>query len=166
MVQSKTASRVATLEQALANALTINALPGEIDGFTRDDAREAATIVMRAIAARQPGEPSLLIDTTGTGAGHRATRLAVVNDDMPFLVDSIAGAISAHGLTIRRLLHPVLSFERDRQGKAKAIARTDGDHRESIIYVEFDRIGARDRSALSDEILAVLADVRAAVADW
>jgi len=166
MVQIKTASRGATLDKALATALTVNALPGEIDGFAKDDAREAAAMVLRALAGRRPGAPSLLIDTTGVGVGQRVTRMAVINDDMPFLVDSIAGAITARGLTIRRLLHPVLSFERDRQGKVKAIARADDELRESVIYVEFDRIGARDRSGLSDEILAVLADVRVAVADW
>ena len=35
MVQRKTAGRAVAFEQALATALTVNALPGEIDGFTR-----------------------------------------------------------------------------------------------------------------------------------
>jgi glutamate dehydrogenase len=166
MVQNITASRTVKLEQALAAALTQHALPGELAGFTDDDAHEAAAMVARAIAVRRPDEPSLLIDSTGGGAGQRATRLAVVNDDMPFLVDSITGTITAHGLTIRRLLHPVLSFERNRQGHVVGVDEADGDRRESVIYLEFDRVGARDRAGLADEILAVLADVRAAVDDW
>jgi glutamate dehydrogenase len=40
-------------------------------------------------------------------------RLAVVNDDMPFLVDSISGAIAAHDIAIFRIIHPVIAVERD-----------------------------------------------------
>ena len=35
-------------------------------------------------------------------------RIGIVNDDMPFLVDSVANAIAARQLTIHRLLHPVV----------------------------------------------------------
>jgi glutamate dehydrogenase len=48
--------------------------------------------------------------------GQRALRIAVINDDMPFLVDSIAATITAQGLTIERLLHPVVAVRRDPLG--------------------------------------------------
>ena len=40
-------------------------------------------------------------------------RIGIVNDDMPFLVDSVANAIAARQLTIHRLLHPVVCVTRD-----------------------------------------------------
>ena len=95
-------------------------------------------------------------------------RLAVVNDDMPFLVDSIAAAIAAHGLDIHRLLHPVVPVRRDAEGALTAILPRDesGERRELMIYLEIERADAKARRALADDLRAVLADVRAAVTDW
>jgi glutamate dehydrogenase len=42
-------------------------------------------------------------------------RIGIVNDDMPFLVDSIAMAIAARGLIIHRLLHPVVCVHARRE---------------------------------------------------
>jgi glutamate dehydrogenase len=89
----------------------------------------------------------------------------VINDDMPFLVDSVAAAIAAEGLTIDQLVHPIVPVERDRAGKLAAIP-ADGAKRESMIYVETARIDARDRRKLEKALATTLADVRAAVADW
>ena len=44
-------------------------------------------------------------------------RIAIVNDDMPFLVDSVANAIAARQLTIYRLLHPVVCVARNDKGE-------------------------------------------------
>ncbi|MDB5689375.1 MAG: glutamate dehydrogenase, partial [Sphingomonas bacterium] len=88
-----------------------------------------------------------------------------VNDDMPFLVDSISAAIGAQGLGIHRLLHPVVAVLRDAEGRLEALPATSERH-ESVIYLEVDRADARIRRALAEEILAVLRDVYAVVADW
>ncbi|MET0271078.1 MAG: NAD-glutamate dehydrogenase domain-containing protein, partial [Sphingomonas sp.] len=95
-------------------------------------------------------------------------RLAAINDDMPFLVDSTAGAIAAHGLDIHRLLHPVVPVRRDADGALTAILPPDesGERRESLIYMEIERADAKARRALAEDLRAVLADVRAAVGDW
>ena len=50
---------------------------------------------------------------TGGEAGRRRMRLAIVNDDMPFLVDSVAAVIAGYGLTVHRLLHPIVHAVRD-----------------------------------------------------
>ena len=48
-------------------------------------------------------------------------RLAIVNDDMPFLVDSVAAALAANRIDIHRLLHPVLPVRRDGSGRLTAV---------------------------------------------
>ena len=94
--------------------------------------------------------------------------MAIINDDMPFLVDSVANAIAARQLTIHRLLHPVVCVDRDGDGVLTDIAAkcVDDERRESMMYIEIDRADARGRRELIDEIRAVLTDVRAAVRDW
>ena len=90
-------------------------------------------------------------------------RLVAINDDMPFLVDSVAAAIAAPGLAVHRLLHPIVPITRDGAGKLRQVGEGPP---ESIIYIELDRADARGRQELVRELQRVLADVRAAVGDW
>ncbi|WP_093454613.1 NAD-glutamate dehydrogenase domain-containing protein [Sphingomonas sp. YR710] len=152
-----------------ADALTSGALPGEIDGLTAEDLGDAAAFVARTAARRQPGKAAIAIAGITAHAGRpRAMRIAVINDDMPFLVDSVAGALAALGIEIRRLLHPVLAMRRDADGYLAAIlpGGATGERRESVIYIEAERVDARKRQQLVHELESTLIDVRAAVRDW
>src|SRR3546814_20771452 len=95
-------------------------------------------------------------------------RLAIINDDMPFLVDSVAATLSAEGIAVHRLIHPVVSVVRDEKGVLTSISPSgrDSTQHESIIYFETDRADARRRRRLIDNVRSTLAEVRAAVADW
>jgi glutamate dehydrogenase len=154
--------------QAVADALGRGALPGESEGLDDASLSEAAAFLGRTANARKPGEPAIAIETLGEGATGRFMRLAIVNDDMPFLVDSIANALAASDIAIHRLLHPVLSVERGGDGALSAILDDEapGARRESMIYIEADRADAKGRRALEKALAETLADVRAAVADW
>ena len=110
-----TRAKVATID-GLQQALVDNALAGELDGFSAADQAEAARFIAEVAADRRPGEATIKVESTGGEAGRRRMRIAIVNDDMPFLVDSVANAIAARHLTIHRLLHPVVCVERDADG--------------------------------------------------
>ncbi|MBI2750345.1 MAG: NAD-glutamate dehydrogenase [Burkholderiales bacterium] len=102
------------------------------------------------------------------------TVIQIVNDNMPFLVDSVTMAINRGNRTAHWIVHPLISVERDAQGKvthvssaaaASAAGRTDPV--ESLILVECDRIvSSAEQQALAEELQRVLGDVRAAVQDW
>jgi glutamate dehydrogenase len=145
--------------------LTADALPGERDGLVGDALAGAAGFVAAIAAQRPVGAPAIAIESMGGSGGPRRMRLGIVNDDMPFLVDSVSAAIGANGLAIHRLLHPVVPVRRRADGALEAVPAEGGTH-ESIIYLEVDRADARDRRALVQELEGVLADVRAAVGDW
>ena len=155
--------RAASIRDALLKALLSNALPGELQGFDPDNQREATEFVAAVVANRKPGKVAINLTSSGGEAGNRHMRLAIVNDDMPFLVDSVAAAIAARGITINRLLHPIVKVSRGPDGSLLSIGEGAP---ESIIYIELDRADARIRTALRAELLQVLADVRAAVHDW
>ena len=57
----------------------------------------------------------------GAAEAHGATIIEILNDDMPFLVDSIMGELQARGLQVRWLLHPIFKTKRDRNGKLLAL---------------------------------------------
>ena len=93
-----------------------------------------------------------------------------LNDDMPFLVDSLLAHMAEKGLEVRLLTHPVLRVERDAKGNLKYIERRSGGRRrtrpESLIHLHTRRLTAQERKELLAEIRAIHAQVRAAVLDW
>ena len=103
--------------------------------------------------------------------GWRSTHtvIEIVNDDMPFLVDSITMEVNRHGLTLHLFLHPQIKTVRDAQGELKDLpapetGSTEG--LESIMHVEVDRQTGTALETLREDILRVLSDVRVAVQDW
>jgi glutamate dehydrogenase len=102
-------------------------------------------------------------------AGTSTAVLEVLNDDMPFLVDSVLAELSERAADIRLLVHPVFTVERDPSGRLvtfKGARKGDGNP-ESFIHVHI--AGADDEKVRADLVHAledVLADVRVAVQDW
>jgi glutamate dehydrogenase len=165
MVADKAADR--HLVDSISEALLSSALPGEIAGFSDEDRHHAAEFIAAA-GAREPGTALIRLESSGGAVGHRRMRLCIVNDDMPFLVDSVAAAIASKDLIIHRLLHPVVCVERDGKGVLRRVEVRCADLplRESVMYMEIDRADARERRELETELHHVLADVRASVSDW
>src|SRR5438105_339991 len=156
------------LVESIRKALTRDALPGETHGLTRETEREAAEFLAQVASRRKPGEVEIAIQSTGGEAGNRRMRIGIVNDDMPFLVDSVANAVAARQLTIHRLLHPVVCVDRDARGELRRVEPlcADKTRRESMMYLELDRADARGRQEVAADLRRVLSDVRLAVRDW
>jgi glutamate dehydrogenase len=156
------------LVESIRKALTGNALPGETQGLSREAERQAAEFLSQVAAMRKRGELALHIESIGGEAGNRRMRIGIVNDDMPFLVDSVANAVAQRQLTIHRLLHPVVCVDRDSRGELQRVEPlcSDKSRRESMMYLELDRADARGRQELAADLRRVLDDVRLAVRDW
>jgi glutamate dehydrogenase len=84
------------------------------------------------------------------------TQVMVLNDDMPFLVDSLTSLFAALGLSIHLVQHPILDATRG--GKKR---------RESIIYAELSPLPVEMTAAdLTARIETTFAHVAASVEDW
>ncbi|NUO86816.1 MAG: NAD-glutamate dehydrogenase [Cupriavidus sp.] len=100
------------------------------------------------------------------------TVVEIVNDDMPFLVDSVTMEINRQGLALHSAIHPVFRVWRGSTGIERiapggAGEAGDSSRLESFIHFEIDRTGESSRlDALRNGISQVLVDVRAAVEDW
>jgi glutamate dehydrogenase len=153
---------------AIADALVERALPGEIGDFSDEERREAASFVADLAKRRPAGIALVRLESVGGSVGHRRMRIGIVNDDMPFLVDSVANALAARDLIIHRLLHPVVAVERDENCCLLSVRQRDAEEgkHESIMYLEVDRVDARGRRDLTADLHRVLADVRSSVCDW
>lgn len=138
-----------------------------------DDLAGAALGHLTFAMTRKPGRAKVRIfnptlETDGWESGH--TILEVVNDDMPFLVDSLGMAVNRHDLYIHLTIHPVLHVRRDGKGRLLEVLAegesTDDSTAESLIHVEIDRTGEARFESVQEDILASLGDVRLACDDW
>jgi glutamate dehydrogenase len=124
-------------------------------------------------AQRSPGQTKVQVfspTVSDNGWASRHTVIDIVNDDMPFLVDTTTMEINRQGLTLHLIGHPIFAVERDGQGRLTSIRpRHDAPEvpRESWMHIEVDRLfDPQQRAELVAGIERALADVRAAVQDW
>jgi glutamate dehydrogenase len=107
------------------------------------------------------------------------TVIEMVNDDMPFLVDSINLALTQRALTLHFLTHPIFAVSRDGSGTLLSVrergeAAEDGaqpsgrkPRLESFQHIEVDRIvDPAALNSLASQIARSMSDVRVACADW
>jgi glutamate dehydrogenase len=91
------------------------------------------------------------------------TMVQIVNDDMPFLVDSVTMALAELGIGVHVLGHPVIKFQRDKAGKLQAVGEGTP---ESLIHLEIDRQPAEAMPGIESALQKALAEVRAIFLDW
>jgi glutamate dehydrogenase len=98
------------------------------------------------------------------------TVIEIVNDDMPFLVDSVTMEINRLGLATHLTVHPVMKTRRDAAGGLREILPLDvgqSGPSESIMHVEVDRQTVPEKLAeLEAGISRILGDVHRAVEDY
>ena len=99
------------------------------------------------------------------------TFVAVLHEDMPFLVDSVRIELNRRGITVHAIHNAVLATERGKESRLTRVASPrDADApsgRESLIVIEIDRHS--DPAALAElqaSLHEVLVDVRTAVTDF
>jgi glutamate dehydrogenase len=147
--------------------LFAHAVPEDLARYQPDELARLAQDAWSFIAERKPGTPKIRF---APAAGLRGIAvLEIVNDDMPFLVDSVLGELNERGLDIRLVAHPVFTVKRNAAGALTALKgpRQTGGARESFIHIH---VAGKDDAAQGSEVVEavaqVLADVRVAVQDW
>ncbi len=115
--------------------------------------------------------------TETDGWSNPRTIIQVVTDDMPFLVDSVTGAIVNAGIDIHLIVHPQMVVVRDALGTLEKVedraitgkfrAASVGEMAESWILLSIDRESDEERrNELERIVRGVLEDVRQSVEDW
>ncbi|MBW3563973.1 MAG: NAD-glutamate dehydrogenase [Acidobacteria bacterium] len=140
--------------------------PADIIPRSLDNLLSAVLSLWEFGEKREPDTPKLRFKNPSEEGGwaHDRTVLEIVNDDMPFLVDSITAAIVSSEHTLQLVIHPVVEIRRTPEGVRSA----DGEPiSESYMQLELNRETSPDvLESMRASILDVLADVRVAVRDW
>ena len=152
--------------QAFANAFYVRMSGDEFAQHGADGWAALAADILEFARARKSGKANVrLFNPTIKEHGWESphTVVQVVNDDMPFLVDSVTMALAEQGIGVHVLGHPVMAIARDKAGKLAGVGEGTP---ESFIHLEVDRQPQAAMAAIKASIEKVLGEVRAIVADW
>jgi glutamate dehydrogenase len=134
----------------------------------------AAAETFQLLQQRARGQRRIRLRTLELGPIARPellTLVEIVNDDMPFLVDSVMGEIQALGAAVRLVAHPIIRVERSAGGAYQRLiepgSRTTAETvQESVIVILLDPLNPDQRRDLMASVSTALDDVRVAVSDW
>ena len=148
------------------------AAPEDLVRYSPAELAQLAANTWMFMAERAQHTPKIRVVAPPLEAGGELKRISVlelINDDKPFLLDSVMGELTERGIDVRLVAHPVFTVERQDDGRLVGIANiaADAAHRESIIHIHIERIDEEHKRAdLVAALGEVLADVGCAVADW
>ncbi|MCX7339534.1 MAG: NAD-glutamate dehydrogenase [Hyphomicrobiales bacterium] len=163
--------------KAFTDLLFAHVAAEDIAAHDRDDlGRFAAGALAQLRTQRLPHTTRVnLRDETVSHGGVRRelTIIEVVNDNMPFLLDSTLSELAEQGLEPKLVAHPIVAVARDEAGglvrmAGDASARApEGTLRESLIHIHIEALpDPAPRERLIAGLNRVYADVRVAVDDW
>ncbi|MDH5829902.1 NAD-glutamate dehydrogenase [Luteimonas sp. M1R5S18] len=151
---------------AFANAFYRRMTEDELPQHSAEGWAALATDLLEFMRRRKPGTAQVRLFNPGLkshGWESPHTVLQVVNDDMPFLVDSVTMALAERAVGVHVLGHPVIQIARDKAGRLVAVGEGET---ESVMHLEIDRQTAEGMKEIESAIVEVLEDVRAIVRDW
>ncbi len=147
--------------------------PDDILNEDPDNLYGAALSLWDLGQAREPGTAKVRVYNPRDGeqawrSSH--TIVEIVNDDMPFLVDSVTSELARLGVEVYLAIHPILRVTRQPDGALSELSdpETAGDKvpRESFMQVQIGEQPAERLTEIRGRLDVVLSDVRAAVEDW
>ncbi len=127
---------------------------------------------MNFMKSRDSAAPKIRIFTPQKkehGYDGKYTVIELLNDDMPFLVDSLTAELSRHGFTIRDTIHPIFKVVRDKNGSLQELAPPEQKkgRTESLIHFEISALPeGLAPEQLTGDLEWVLQHIRLAVEDW
>lgn len=133
---------------------------------------ECAKSLLDTIQSRQLGYHIIHIDNNNNVSlsEQDITVIEIVNDDMPFIVDSITQLLSEKEIDIIDFFHPVVSVERDNSGKFIAFCDSKNNKNgllESLVHIHIPKISNPVViDDLKNQIDSILQDTRKATSDW
>ena len=172
LVRSKTPAEQRDAIERFVKAYFQQVAPEELIERRVDDLYGAALSHWNFARKREAGKPKLRVfNPTVEEHGWQSTHtvIEIVNDDMPFLVDSVTMEVNRHGLTLHLIIHPIMLARRRDDGESVELPAEPGDGvaPESLMHIEIDRVVSPDKiAALNADLTRVLGDVRRAVSDW
>ncbi len=142
----------------------------EFETYGTSDLVALAAAAFETFRQRQPEKSKIVLRRRFAGETELLA-VDIVNDDMPFLLDSVLAALRELGLVPELVTHPIFEVRRSREGildaLQPAVALPNGVPRESFIHLQIRKLGPQPSAQVVEQALAsVLSDVRTVVSDF
>ena len=174
LAQSKMPGEKADKAECFIREFYADVQEDDVLGLEPENLYGGALSLMRLGAKRGPNEVKVRaynpqFENHGWRCKH--TVIEIVNDDMPFLVDSVANELNTMNLTVHLVIHPIFQVERDEAGRVVRLSSghegRNGANRESFMQIQVDEQTAPAvLREIEENIERILGNVRAAVEDW
>ncbi|HEY0782457.1 MAG TPA: NAD-glutamate dehydrogenase domain-containing protein, partial [Thermoanaerobaculia bacterium] len=159
--------------ERFAHQFYANVAPSDILHAPVENLATAALSLWDFAQERRVGTAKVRVYNTRAGEeGWRSsnTIVEIVNDDMPFLVDSVTADLVRREAEVHLVIHPIVRVSRDEAGRLSALheagSAAAGSLRESCMHLQISEQPESQHEVIRAELAAVLADVRSAVEDW
>ena len=156
-------SRLPAEEQRLFDAIFRGAPPEDVTRYDAASLAALASLVFEATSSRAAGQTLVRLIPFVANGSRSETILVAVNDDMPFLFDSLMGELSARGLRVQALFHPIVAEKRGTNGRRDPAGTSV---RESLIVLALHALSDETRAGVAEAASYIFSQVRLAVADW
>ncbi|WP_375650760.1 NAD-glutamate dehydrogenase [Bartonella sp. OT172YNZD] len=120
--------------------------------YENKELQKAAAIAVKAFNLHQTGKNTIYFEQNLTRNNKPITAITLVNDNKPFLLDSILNVFNQHKNHIYLIAHPILDCA---SGK-----------RISLMQIHIESLNKQKIQKLENELTLVLEQVNAAVQDW
>ena len=165
-------SREANAE-SLAEHLLSHAPSEDVAAYDDDAFRRTVQLAYSALKRHRKGDSVIAIDRDPGIArqGRRVTAVTLVNDNMPFLFDSVIAEIGEAWAEPLLVMHPVLHVSHGKSG-VSSIADAGpgrgeaGTDKVSLIHIHLPLMSEARAEALEAALKRVLDSVRSAVGSW
>jgi glutamate dehydrogenase len=146
----------------------------DLQGFTTEQLSVSSVNIFKFFKERPRGTTKIRIYNPTKkehGWENSHTVVEIINDDIPFLVDSVTEELNRQEIKIQSLAHPVLEVMRDKKGQLESLhslkGGSAGKDAESVMQILISKVHDADQIAkLEASILRVLDAVKVSVADW
>ncbi|MCZ2203571.1 NAD-glutamate dehydrogenase [Bartonella sp. A05] len=120
--------------------------------YKEEELQKAAIIATESFNLHQSGKNTICFEHNLTRNDKPITVITLVNDNKPFLLDSILNVFNQHTNHIYLIAHPVIDCA--------------SGQRTSLMQIHIESLSTQKIQKLKDEIALVLEQVNAAVQDW
>ncbi|RCU52664.1 NAD-glutamate dehydrogenase [Corallincola holothuriorum] len=171
LIYTKLPQQEAVMVEQLAQRLYRNISLEDLAGRSDSDLYGGVMSLWHLMQSHDLEHPSIEVfnpEVASHGWHSNHTIIELIQQDTPFMVDSLRMALKRLGITAHLLLNAPLSIE-VKDGEISALQQLDANAERNItaFHVEIDRqTSESDRHKIAEELASVFRDVALAVADW
>ena len=136
----------------------------DFDDYSPEELLNAAKFSFDFYQNKKPGKAKVRVSSPKTSP---VTVIDIINDDMPFIVDSVVAYFDKQGLEVKNIIHPIFSSLRNEKGGLVKISKEKKSCQESVIQMHLEKNDSdAELKMFREKIEEILENIATVVQDW